>query len=127
MDAERFTASASEKRASNSSTVRKLLRYCAGTLALVATLSLAGCYGMPLSTREKGTLLGGAVGAGGGALVGSAVGSPLAGAAIGGLGGAGVGYLIGNHMQNEQYGYGGYGNGYGGYGGYDNYYRYGRY
>ena len=59
MDAERLTASASEKRASTPSTVRKLWRYCAGTLALVATLSLAGCYGMPLSTREKGTLLGG--------------------------------------------------------------------
>jgi outer membrane protein with glycine zipper len=37
-----------------------------------------------------------------GALIGSAVGHPGAGAAIGGVGGAAVGYGIGNHMQNEQ-------------------------
>ena len=64
---------------------------------------LAGCAGAPLTTREKGTLLGGAAGAGGGALVGSAVGAPGAGAAIGGVLGAGTGYLIGNQMQNERY------------------------
>ena len=64
--------------------------------------SLAGCSGEPMSTREKGTLIGGAAGAGAGALIGSAVGSPGAGAAIGGVGGAGAGYLIGNHMQNQQ-------------------------
>ena len=90
---------------------RKIWRYCTGTLALVATLSLAGCYGPPMSTRAEGTLIGGAAGVGGGALVGSAVGSPLAGAAIGGLGGAGLGYLIGNSMQNQEYRYGGYGYG----------------
>jgi hypothetical protein len=121
MDPEKVATSASERKNSTKSKGRKFWRYCAGTLALVATLSLAGCYGMPLSTREKGTLIGGAVGAGGGALVGSAVGSPGTGAVIGGLGGAGVGYLIGNQMQNRQYGYGygGYGNyGYGRYGGY---------
>jgi hypothetical protein len=97
---------------------RKARRYYAGVLALLGALSLAGCYGAPLSPREKDTLIGGAVGAGGGALVGSAVGSPGAGAAIGGLGGAGLGYLIGNQVQNREYGYGGYG----GYG-----YRYGGY
>jgi osmotically inducible lipoprotein OsmB len=70
---------------------------------LGAAMLLAGCSGAPLTTREKGTLLGGAVGAGGGALVGSAVGSPGAGAAIGGVLGAGTGYVIGNHEQNEEY------------------------
>jgi hypothetical protein len=115
MDAKGLMAGASEKPCSTESEGRKFWRYCAGTLALLATLSLAGCYGPPLSTREKGTLIGGAVGAGGGALVGSSVGSPLAGAAIGGLGGAGVGYLIGNHIQNQGYGYDPYG-GYGNYG-----------
>jgi osmotically inducible lipoprotein OsmB len=70
---------------------------------LGAALMLAGCAGAPLTTREKGTLLGGAAGAGGGALVGSAVGAPGAGAAIGGVLGAGTGYVIGNQMQNEQY------------------------
>ena len=66
--------------------------------------SLAGCSGEPLTTREKGTLIGGVAGAGGGALVGSAVGAPGAGAAIGGAGGAIAGYAIGNHMQNEENG-----------------------
>jgi osmotically inducible lipoprotein OsmB len=71
--------------------------------ALGASMLLAGCSGAPLTTREKGTLLGGAVGAGGGAIVGSAVGAPGAGAAIGGVLGAGTGYVVGNHMQNEEY------------------------
>ncbi|MBV8356608.1 MAG: hypothetical protein JO189_01530 [Deltaproteobacteria bacterium] len=65
-------------------------------------IAVMGCYGQPLSTREKGTLLGGAAGLGAGALVGSAIGSPGAGAAIGGLGGAAAGYGIGNYMQNQQ-------------------------
>jgi osmotically inducible lipoprotein OsmB len=120
MDARKSAAIACVKPDSARPQAGKVRRSCAGVLALLAALSLAGCYGMPLSTREKGTLIGGAVGAGGGALVGSAVGSPGAGAAIGGLGGAGVGYLIGNQMQNREYGYGGYG-------GYGNYYRYGGY
>src|SRR5271154_2332881 len=120
MDAVKVVKSASRKQGSTQSKGRKIWRYCAGTVALVTTLSLAGCYGPPLSDRATGTLIGGAAGAGGGALIGSAVGSPLAGAAIGGLGGAGVGYLIGNSMQHQQYGYGGYG-------GYGNYGRYGGY
>ena len=69
---------------------------------LIVVMSISGCSGRPLSTREKGTLIGGAAGAGGGALIGSAVGAPGAGAAIGGVTGAGAGYLIGNHEQNEQ-------------------------
>ena len=77
-------------------------RYLAGAMTIAVTLSVAGCSGEPLSTREKGTLIGGAAGAGGGALIGSAVGSPGAGAAIGGVAGAGAGYLIGNHKQNEE-------------------------
>jgi len=64
--------------------------------------SIAGCSGEPLSTREKGTIIGGVAGAGGGAIIGSAVGAPGAGAAIGGAGGAVAGYAIGNHMQNEE-------------------------
>jgi hypothetical protein len=118
MDAGKIARIGSGKLASNQRNGRKLWQYCAGTLALIGTLSLAGCYGPPLSTREKGTLIGGAVGAGGGALIGSSVGSPGAGAVIGGLVGAGSGYLIGNQMQNREWygdygGYGGYGGGYG--------------
>jgi len=63
---------------------------------------MVGCAGTPLTTREKGTLIGGVLGAGGGALIGSAIGAPGAGAAIGGVAGAGTGYLVGNQMQNEQ-------------------------
>ncbi len=99
------------------SRVRKVWRYAAGVVALAAALSLAGCYGPPLSTREKGTLIGGAAGLGGGALVGSAVGAPAEGALVGGLLGAGGGYLIGNQMENQGYwGWGGssYGGGWGG-------------
>lgn len=70
---------------------------------LGATMLLAGCTGAPLTTREKGTLVGGAVGAGGGAIIGSAVGAPGAGAAIGGVLGAGTGYVVGNQLQNEEY------------------------
>jgi hypothetical protein len=72
------------------------------TVAGAAIITIAGCYGQPLSTREKGTLAGGAIGAGGGALVGAAVGHPLAGAAIGGVVGAGTGMAIGNSMQNNE-------------------------
>ena len=71
-------------------------------LSTIMFVTVAGCGGEPLSTREKGTLIGGGAGAVGGALIGSAVGHPGAGAAIGGLGGAATGYAIGNHEQNEQ-------------------------
>ncbi|HJU10819.1 MAG TPA: glycine zipper domain-containing protein [Candidatus Binataceae bacterium] len=88
-----------------------LKRLIALFFSILIVLAVVGCSGEPLSTREKGTLLGGAAGAGAGALVGSAVGHPGAGAAIGGVGGAAAGYGIGNHMQNEQ-DQRAYGNGY---------------
>src|SRR5579885_2769418 len=71
-------------------------------LAIVGALTIAGCSGQPLSTREKGTLGGGVLGAGAGAIVGAAVGHPLAGAAIGGALGAGTGYVVGSSLQNQQ-------------------------
>jgi osmotically inducible lipoprotein OsmB len=75
-----------------------------GVTALAALMlaGVTGCSGAPLTTREKGTLAGGAIGAGSGALVGAAVGAPGAGAAIGGVTGAGAGYLIGNQLQNDE-------------------------
>jgi uncharacterized protein YcfJ len=69
---------------------------------LGAAFALAGCTGQPLSTREKGTLGGGVLGAGTGAIIGAAVGHPGAGAAIGGVLGAGTGYVVGNAMQNQE-------------------------
>jgi osmotically inducible lipoprotein OsmB len=71
-------------------------------IALAGAVTLSACSGQPLTTREKGTLGGGAIGAGGGALVGLAVGHPLAGAAIGGVVGAGTGIAIGNSLQNSE-------------------------
>jgi len=71
-------------------------------IAIAGALTLSACSGQPLTTREKGTLGGGAVGAGGGALVGLAVGHPLAGAAVGGVVGAGTGMAIGNSLQNSE-------------------------
>src|SRR5277367_4774928 len=61
----------------------KTLTTVVGAVAIAT--SLAACSGEPLSTREKGTLIGTGVGAAGGAVVGAAVGAPLAGAAIGGV------------------------------------------
>ena len=90
------------------SKIGKAWRYllCAATIA--GTLSLAGCYGPP---TQRDALMGGAIGAGSGALIGSAVDHPFAGALVGGAAGAGAGYLYGQHQENEwrryQY-YGGY-------------------
>lgn len=61
-------------------------------LAVAMALCMLGCFG----PRGNDTLIGGAAGAGGGALIGSAVGAPGTGAILGGLLGAGGGYLIGN-------------------------------
>jgi hypothetical protein len=80
----------------------ELKRIITLVLSLLMMLAVIGCYGEPLTTREKGTLLGGAAGAGAGALIGGAMGSPGAGAAIGGAGGAITGYAVGNHLQNQQ-------------------------
>jgi osmotically inducible lipoprotein OsmB len=65
--------------------MRKLLV----SLGLMALLGLAGCG----ETTGERALSGGAIGAGGGAVAGAAMGNPLAGAAVGGLAGAGVGAL----------------------------------
>ncbi len=71
-------------------------------IVLAALILISGCYGQPLSTREKGTLAGGILGGGTGAIIGSAVGHPGAGAAIGGALGAGTGMMIGNELQNNE-------------------------
>ncbi|MGA2411612.1 MAG: glycine zipper domain-containing protein [Candidatus Binataceae bacterium] len=86
----------------NARRVGAFRRAAVTALAALMLAGAIGCEGAPLTTREKGTLAGGAIGAGGGALVGAAVGAPLAGAAIGGVAGAGAGYLVGNQMQNNE-------------------------
>jgi hypothetical protein len=72
------------------------------SLVVAIALTLAGCAGGSLTTREKGTLGGAALGAGAGALIGEATDhSPgkgaLIGGALGGLGGA----LVGGGMQSQ--------------------------
>jgi len=76
--------------------VQQRVQVYIGTLALIFLLSACS---QPLSTREKGTLLGGGLGAASGAIIGGAVGSPGAGAAIGGAMGALTGGLIGDQFQ----------------------------
>ncbi len=71
-------------------------------LALAAFFLLAACSGTPMTTREEGTLGGGALGAGTGALIGAAVGHPGVGAAIGGGMGLLGGYAVGNALQNNE-------------------------
>ena len=74
--------------------------------ALILALALAGA--LPLSAcqtpqQQTGTLAGGAIGAGTGALIGSAVSGGSAGGAIaGGLIGAGTGAMVGNAVTAPQ-------------------------
>lgn len=69
--------------------------------AAFALLALLASCSQPLSTREKSTLIGGGLGAATGAIIGSAVGNPGAGAAIGGALGAGTGALVGDRFQKR--------------------------
>jgi hypothetical protein len=70
-------------------------------LALAGALSVSGCY---TPQQQTGTLAGGAIGAGGGALIGSALTGGSAGGAIaGGIIGAGTGALIGNSLTAPRY------------------------
>lgn len=70
-------------------------------LILLALITVVGCSSQPLSSREKGTLGGGALGAGLGAIIGNQVGNTGAGIAIGGAAGAISGALIGNEVDNQ--------------------------
>jgi hypothetical protein len=82
----------------------------AGAFAL---MTMIGCG----SPRATDTVAGAAIGAGGGALIGGAEGSPGTGALIGGLGGGVLGYIVGTETENNRYyrGYGPYRGYYGGY------------
>lgn len=73
-------------------------------LVLFSFVLLTACAGGPLSTRERLTLGGGALGAATGALVGAASGGSAAvGAAIGGPVGLIGGFLIGDSVQGGSY------------------------
>jgi hypothetical protein len=80
-------------------------KHLAVALAFTGALSMSACQ---TPQQQTGTLAGGAIGAGTGALIGSAVSGGSAGGAIaGGLIGAGTGALIGNAATAPPPGYGG--------------------
>ena len=67
------------------------------TLGLVGVM--AGCSSM--STTEKRTLTGTAIGTAGGAAIGAMTGKPLTGAAIGAAAGTAGGYLYDRHKRDR--------------------------
>ena len=70
------------------------------TVVTLAAFSF-GCAGM--SPRQQTTLSGGAIGAGGGALLGGiSGGSPAVGAVLGGAAGALTGYILGDRGDGRE-------------------------
>jgi phage tail tape-measure protein len=72
-------------------------------LLLLSAMTMAGCAGGPLTSREKGAGIGALGGAAGGALIGTAVGRPGMGAAIGAGVGLAGGALVGDYMQGKEH------------------------
>ncbi|MGH7797526.1 MAG: glycine zipper domain-containing protein [Candidatus Binatia bacterium] len=68
----------------------------------LTVMSVAGCAGGPLTTREKGAGIGVLGGAAAGGLIGTAFGRPGTGAAIGAGVGLGAGALVGDYMQGQE-------------------------
>jgi osmotically inducible lipoprotein OsmB len=68
-------------------------------LVILGAVLLGGCSGM--SNTEQRTLSGGAIGAGGGALIGWAAGCPACGAAIGAGAGALGGYAYDRYEKSQ--------------------------
>ena len=69
------------------------------SLLLLAVMLVGGCSGM--SDTEQRVLSGGAIGAGGGALIGAAAGSAATGAAIGGGAGLLGGYIYDQYQKSQ--------------------------
>jgi uncharacterized protein YcfJ len=68
-------------------------------LLFAAILSLTGCYTTP---TQQGTVTGGLLGAGAGAIIGNQVGQQGEGALIGAAGGALLGALIGDNIDETR-------------------------
>jgi osmotically inducible lipoprotein OsmB len=71
----------------------------AAVVIMVAALVVGGCSGM--SYTQQRTLSGGAIGAGGGTLIGWAAGCPACGAAIGAGAGALGGYAYDQYEKSQ--------------------------
>ena len=70
-------------------------------MSLISLATLLGGCAAPLTTREKGVLTGGALGAGAGAIIGNQMGHQGKGALIGGALGALGGGLVGDQLQGQ--------------------------
>jgi uncharacterized membrane protein len=87
--------------------IRKNYRSAAKRVVVAATILMlvtmvGGCENQRFSTTQKATGVGALLGAGSGAIVGSAVGHPIAGTLIGaGVGTAG-GYAVGRGLQSNE-------------------------
>ena len=77
-------------------------RVFCGLIGVLVCITLLGCSGGNLSTREKGAGIGALGGAAVGGIIGAAVGHPGAGAAIGGALGLGTGALVGDQLQGQE-------------------------
>lgn len=82
--------------------MKRTSNFSAAALLLAASVTVAGCSGGDLTTREKGAGIGALGGAAAGGLIGAAVGSPGIGAAVGGTLGLGAGALIGDQLQGQE-------------------------
>lgn len=71
-------------------------------VGLISLAALLGGCAAPLTTREKGVLAGGALGAGAGAIIGNQMGHQGKGALIGGALGALGGGLVGDQLQGQE-------------------------
>ena len=71
-------------------------------VVLLLVMLVGGCAGSAFDTTSgERTLVGGAIGAGGGALIGAAAGSPATGALIGGGAGLLGGYIYDQYQKSH--------------------------
>src|SRR5260370_35303857 len=73
-----------------------------GLFVAIAILAVTACSGQPLSTREKGTFIGGGLRAPTGASLRGAGGAPPAGAAFGAGGRGSAGSMGGEETRNSE-------------------------
>jgi outer membrane lipoprotein SlyB len=71
-------------------------------VSLLLLITVSGCAGGNLTTREKSAGIGAVGGAAVGGIIGATVGAPGVGAAVGGALGLGAGALIGDQLQGQE-------------------------
>lgn len=78
--------------------MKKILLYTGVMVTLLSAGNFAKAQDKPMSEQGKGAIIGGA----GGAVVGGLIGKNVGGALIGGAVGAGGGYIIGNESRKAK-------------------------